>query len=428
MKSSTATWTVTVTAAALLALPCAALAQTAPTQPPASAQATQPTDTQGTASAAQDHLRQAKAALDQVTTASLSPRARTQVAELKKRLNTLERSVSANDSAGTTGATSRNPTATTGSRGKTNWGTEVAAIDKTLTAMLDASATPALDDATRTKLTEFRTHITAFAAAMSGAPAPAEPASAAAPATTPQQPPATQPQASTPQPQASAPAQTAAAQPNTDAARKHLTEARNTLSQLTQLPAASQLSGEARTQVSQLISNFNELITTQSDWKAPYGKVAANLTALLGPDTGTSDPASTSGAAGAVGTSGAGLNVDPAIRAKLVEIRRQLGEFERAAGGGAAASTAAPAANPSATPPSQPAPPTTTPPAPPTPTPEPAAPATQPATAADASTHLAAIEALFKSQNEGGGVTLDKAQVEMLRMHLAELRKLIDKK
>ena len=38
---------------------------------------------------------------------------------------------------------------------------------------------------------------------------------------------------------------------------------------LTQLPAAAQLTGDARTQVSQLIANFNELITTQAECVRP---------------------------------------------------------------------------------------------------------------------------------------------------------------
>src|SRR5260370_27531641 len=66
---------------------------------------------------------------------------------------------------------------------------------------------------------------------------------------------------------------TAAAQPqdkkvDAAAAKQHLSEARDTLSQLTATPEAARLQGDARTQVSQLISNFNDLITTQSDWRS----------------------------------------------------------------------------------------------------------------------------------------------------------------
>jgi hypothetical protein len=158
---------------------------------------------------------------------------------------------------------------------------------------------------------------------------------------------------------------------DTEAAHKYLVTARDTLSQLTQLPAAAQLSGEARTQVSQLITNFNELIGNPPDWHTSYQKVAANLTALLGPDN--SDAEATGGAAttntgatattgaatnsngettpgaatnntgatstpGAVGTAGsatgtASVELDPAIRAKLVELRRSLNDFQKAAGG-----------------------------------------------------------------------------------------------
>jgi hypothetical protein len=257
----------------------------------------------------------------------------------------------------------------------------------------------AIDDATRAKLMEVRTHITAYAAAMAGTstpkteaaanpesqparpepsmtpaspqsspaappaqtppatpsptPSPAQPDPNAAP---PAQPPTAQPPAAQP-PAAQAPApasaqQPAAAQPptgaqaqpqvDTEAAHRHLVAARETLSQLTQLPAASQLSGDARNQVSQLITNFNELITTQSNWRASYDKVAANLTSLLGPDSSDTEaaagappanPAATS-TPGAVGTAGtATVEIDPAIRAKLVEFRKSVNEFRKALGG-----------------------------------------------------------------------------------------------
>src|SRR6266851_1582079 len=103
---------------------------------------------------------------------------------------------------------------------------------------------------------------------------------------------------------------TAAAQPqdkkvDAAAAKQHLSEARDTLSQLTATPEAARLQGDARTQVSQLISNFNDLITTQSDWRSAYAKVDANLTALLGP-ANPANPANPAplATAGAKGTSG----------------------------------------------------------------------------------------------------------------------------
>jgi 2-oxoglutarate dehydrogenase E2 component (dihydrolipoamide succinyltransferase) len=294
-----------------------------------------------------------------------------------------------------------------------------------------ASTTVALDDATRTKLTDFRTHLTAFATAMSAQPPSGEPApaTAAPPATTEPPkatPPATEPpQTTPPATPTTPPAQDApAAAPqkvDEEAAKRHLTEARNTLSQMTQLPAAAKLDGDARTQVTQLITNFNELITTQSNWTAAYAKVAANMTALLGPDT--SGAPSTSSTPGAVGTSGSGVTLDPAIREKLVEMRKHLVEFERASGG-TPASAASPDPAPAASP--KPAAEPATPPA--AAAPAPATDPAQPPAPGDALTHVAAIEALLKLQNESGGLTLDKAQVELLRTHIAELRKLLEKK
>jgi hypothetical protein len=106
---------------------------------------------------------------------------------------------------------------------------------------------------------------------------------------------------------------------------------------MTQLPAAQQLTGENRTQVTQLIANFNELITTNAEWKASYAKVNANLTALIGAETTDAAPAApapAAGTAGAVGTSGTTASaLDPAVKAKLVEFRTHLKEFEQAAGG-----------------------------------------------------------------------------------------------
>ena len=425
MKCSITQWTVTATAAALLALAPAASAQTTPpTTPPADQQpATQ-------APVAEDHLRQAKAALADVQDTNLSTAAKRQVAELKRRMAALER-----------------PAA--------NWGVEVAAMDKVLTTLLGAevpatgttgttgksaakgkaAAMVALDDTSRTKLMEVRTHLTSYAAAKAGtAAAPAPTPTSATPATS------SATETTTP---ATTPAQPPAAQVNQEEAKRHLTEARNTLSALTQLPNAAQLTGEARTQVSQLISNFNELITTTTDWRAAYAKVSANMTSLLGPEPAT-PPSAT---AGAVGTSGtATVTLDPAVREKLVEMRKHLLEFERASGGTDADQKPTPAnptpATPSATPPTPtptPLPPGATPPAPPTgtqtgsprtpptgtPTPQTAG---SPPGAQGWMQHLAAIDAMLKSTDEGGGLTLDKVKVEMLRTHVAELRKLLERK
>ena len=367
-----------------------------PTQPPADPQPAQPQPQQQPAQPApsaqavspQEHLSRAKAAVDSIAATAVPTKSRSEFAKLKKHLAALEKAGPA-----TTPAT---PAPATAAKSDVNWGTEVAAIDKIITEMLGSetatgtTATPgaagtsgkaaaavALDDATRAKLMEVRTHITAYAAGMSGAATPKTDAPAATPepttaaATPAEQPPSTTP-AAAPSPAAPSPAATAASpaaaapaqspataaapaaaqsaatqpQVDADAARRALTAARDSLSQLTQLPAAAQLTGESRTQVGQLIANFNELITAQSNWRASYAKVDANLTALLGPDTGAAataeapaaaaPPAATppTATAGAVGTAGATkVELDPAIRAKLVELRKNLTDFQKASGG-----------------------------------------------------------------------------------------------
>ena len=83
-----------------------------------------------------------------------------------------------------------------------------------------------------------------------------------------------------------------------DGAKRAMTAARDSLGEVTKLPAAQQLSGEMRTQLTQLIANFNELITTNTEWKASYAKVDANLTALIGvqaADESTTAPAAALG-------------------------------------------------------------------------------------------------------------------------------------
>lgn len=262
----------------------------------------------------------------------------------------------------------------------------------------------------------------------------------AAAQTPPTQPPATQPPATQPPATDPAPQQTPAAQAGPETARRHLTEARNSLSALTQLPAAGQLAGEARAQVSQLITNFNELITTQENWREAYAKVSANMLTLIGPEetTTTPTPPATAGAVGTSGTAAGMATLDPTVREKLVEMRRHLKEFEKAAGGGAAptaAATAEPQPTTPATPPSTPpATPPSTPPStaastPPQPTATTGTTETPQATpAADVMKHINAIELMLRSADESGGLTLDKAKVETLRTHIAELRKLLERK
>lgn len=204
-------------------------------------------------------------------------------------------------------------------------------------------------------------HKVRWSAAIAAAALVALPIAASAQSTqsTPQQnPPAQQsqpPSSTTQQPATGTPPEQTSAQPPAAAAaggqadvaavKTHLSAARNTLAQLTAMPEAAKLQGPARTQVSQLISDFNALISAQSDWHGAYSKVDSDLTTVLGPDAGAQNDQSvgTSGstaaggsAAGAVGTSGA-AQIDPAIRAKLVEFRSHLKEFEKAASGAGSA-------------------------------------------------------------------------------------------
>lgn len=445
MKRFTKTWTLAVASAVLMASPATGAAQTPQTSAPATASA-QSAVPDGQSSA-QEHLRKASAALGEIKTAALPARAKNEVAEIKRRVASLERTTAATDMASASGQANRSANAKVAA----NWGTEVAAIDKALTGLLGpdsatpsatgttgtagsttnkAAATVTLDAGSRASLTEARKHLTAYATAMAGGKTDTDATPSAATAT--QSLPATatatassmgqtaHQQGTQPPTQADpAVAAQASGEGDPEAAREHLTAARNTLSALTQLPAAAQLSGEARTQVAQLISTFNELITTQSQWRDSYAKVNGNLTALLGPDSGASDPTNAAGTAGAVGTSGAApATIDPAVREKLVELRRHLTAFEKVASGGTTATTT-PSNSSSMTPTI------------PTSTPDSAvtAPAPQGAASgsADVMRHVAAIEGMLKMQDESGGLTLTKAQVEQLRTHWAALRTAIEK-
>lgn len=263
-------------------------------------------------------------------------------------------------------------------------------------------------------------------------------------------PPQTQPPTQQPptQPPTASPSQPAApGQVDATAAKQHLSAARESLSQLTTLPEASKLQGDSRTQVSELISNFNELITTQANWRASYDKVDANLTTLIGPDT--ADPTAASGTAGAVGTSGSNAStLDPAIRAKLVDFRTHLKAFRDAAGGSsteprsgdtagamppasATASTANPsnpASNPTAANPAQPTSAGATGTSGVTTSPTGSMNPADQARAADqvnrveADKHLKAISDLLEQSKDGA---LTKAQTTELKKHVDELRKLI---
>jgi hypothetical protein len=282
----------------------------------------------------------------------------------------------------------------------------------------------------------------------------------------------------------------ASALPSADLAKVHLTAARNALSDVTQLPAAAQLTGETRTRVQQLITSFNDLIG-KSDWRGPYAKVEASLSTLLGSET---SPAPATATPSAVGTSGAAADLDPAIRAKLVEFRAHLDMFKTAASAAAPAPAAPPpaaaappaAATPSPTaPPARepaPTPPATMPPAPTAPTAAPTPPPTAPpptspdprpdapspadagiddrqdvsGVARDLLLHVEALEvilgaqarvqkeataaaggAVVSSQTPSGStrttvtgpdVTLSGLQLEQIMTRLAEMRRLLEKK
>jgi hypothetical protein len=151
-----------------------------------------------------------------------------------------------------------------------------------------------------------------------------------------------------------------------EAVRQHLSAAREALAELTKLPAASQLQGEQRQQVAQLISDFNTFATATTDWRGKYETIdreldqilgvgatgstgsmsgtasgsAAGTSGTAGASTGTSADASagasgTSGAGGAAGAgaaAGGSAALDATIIAKLQEVRKHLDGFEEASG------------------------------------------------------------------------------------------------
>jgi hypothetical protein len=518
MKRSTARWTTAIAASALIGLPAAGFAQATPQTPPSQTSPAQttpaPTSTQGqtssSATSAADHVREAKQALASVPPSSVPAASRGKLSQLKSHLDKLDRLVASGDQAATSGSTSASG-ASAKKGGAANWGTEAAAIDK-LVSELTAEST---DDTAKQSLMEVRRHITELAGSMSSSPKDSSSAapSSASPDTMGANPSASQQStptsaAANPTPTATDPsaagtspnpsstispsaqssttspsnpdqstpgaapqAQPAQGQVDAQAAKQHLSEARDSLAQLTSLPEASKLQGDARTQVSQLISNFNELITTQSDWKSAYAKVSANLDSLIGPDanaTGMSGTAATpsapAGTTGAAGAAGPAMQVDPAIKAKLQEFRTHLKEFQQAAGGvnvpasasasqtpGAMApssnpsSTASPS-TPSATSPSQTPPEPTNAPMPagtsgtsgvagavgtsgsaaPAPTDDQSKPSASPASEraghSEADKHLDAIQDILNKSKDG---KLDKSQTDEIKTHLEQLRQLL---
>jgi hypothetical protein len=115
----------------------------------------------------------------------------------------------------------------------------------------------------------------------------------------------------------------------------HLTAARQDLADVTKLPAAAQIQGQARTELNNLISNFNALITSNGpEWRQAYDRVQSTLSTLVG-----GAPPAQPGQAGeasqsAVGTSGAApaAALDPSIVAKLNDMRLHVNEFGQTVG------------------------------------------------------------------------------------------------
>lgn len=114
----------------------------------------------------------------------------------------------------------------------------------------------------------------------------------------------------------------------------HLAAARQDLAEITRLPAAAQLQGQARTQLNDLISGFNALITsTGPEWRQAYDRVQSTLSALVGPDQGQPGQPGDAGQS-AVGTSGTttATALDPSIVAKLNDMRQHVDQFGQTVG------------------------------------------------------------------------------------------------
>jgi len=220
MKRWTSTWAAMLVAG-FLAVPGTALAQT-PAAPSSAMTATQDKTAQN---APQDHLQQADAALNSISSSAITGKAKSQIADVKKHVAALEKMAGSAPAA--SGANSKSAV---------KWSQEVAAADKILGELLSdtpatgtasasaaaptapqptgtsgmtassskANAAVALDDETKAKLTTARASLTAFAAAMSG--------SASAPAATPKSDsPAATPDSATAVPTSAAPTSASAA-------------------------------------------------------------------------------------------------------------------------------------------------------------------------------------------------------------------------
>jgi hypothetical protein len=399
----TSPWPTVLGTAALIALPVLAAAQSGQasttgsqaSQPKAQSDRSYPVGS----GAATQHLTEAKQVLDGISRSAVTGPNASKLNKIRREFAALERSYSANPST-TPGASAkksaaghwntqlmaldRDLTALLGpSTENTSASSATGSTSTTESGATGTSGTPAgspsssLDPNVRSQLEEFRKHITQFAAAASGTEPSGEMSSSSSSSmgstsatgssmgstsstgstteptagstssssTSQSNPTSTSSQTSSAtgeatQAQSGQPVGTSGTQVDAAAARQHLTEARQSLADLTALPQAQQLQGDTRTQVSQLISQFNQLITTQDDWRSAYEQVNGTLTSLLNSPSASSSSTSQ----GAVGTSGSAsasgsANVDPAIRAKLEEFRTHLQAFYDAAGGSAASAS-----------------------------------------------------------------------------------------
>jgi hypothetical protein len=210
----------------------------------------------------------------------------------------------------------------------------------------------------------------------------------------------------------------------------HLNAAHDALAELAKLPEATKLQGDARTQVNELITNFNTLITSKGpSWREPYDRLQANLSALLGAAT-SSGPADqgavgTTGQTGAQAAGEAASGIDPAITSRLVRLRQELTEFGKLMSGeptaGTSGTTASETTGTSGT--------------------------TAGASDQEIQAHLDAMESIIQqalsnspstsssstaatgtssdtssSSALAGPVTMDRAQLESLRQHAEQLR------
>lgn len=404
-----------------------------------------------------EHLDLAKQTLDRIERDAVSGPNASKLNELGRQIAALEKSYTADSVPGSaTGDTQRSTTG--GERaapsGQDNWNTHLMAAERTLDELLGASSTGTagststepeatgttgstrtsamLDASVRAQLEEVRRHLTKFAAAASGASAsgstsstrPSDPDATSATGTTG----STSATGTQTQSQTTASgtqtttsgSTTAQGQVGADAAHEHLRRARQSLADLTALPQAQQLQGETRSQVSQLISQFNTLITTEDNWQVSYSQVEQTLNALL---SGSTSAPATPPATGTAGTGGAPGALDPAVRSKLEEFQQHLQAFYTAAAGSTSAGT------------------TTG-----TQTTGTQIGTTSPGMSSDVETDIAAIErivneALGSSSSTApsststqtgatgtsgvaasGQVTIDRAKLEQIRMHLQRIR------